>query len=206
MYKRKRAGNTITRKINSTKDTAAKADKNHYISNSYLEGFIPIDTEYFTASCHSSVRLQISLQLRHFFRQEIGKVNRPVRIQMVRIAKVFQIGLKSLVMGVIIIAHAIFQRNLVDHRIEFIQEICGYILIVVNSIRCCDQNRRDVPFLTQSDQIDQILFLIFLEILLLVFKVPLISCKSSCFKFRNRFSAVDFIRRAGLCRTGFVRV
>ena len=59
MYKRKRAGNTITRKINSTKDTAAKADKNHYISNSYLEGFIPIDTEYFTASgfavlCHGS--------------------------------------------------------------------------------------------------------------------------------------------------------
>ena len=50
MYKRKRAGNTITRKINSTKDTAAKADKNHYISNSYLEGFIPKDTEYFTAS------------------------------------------------------------------------------------------------------------------------------------------------------------
>ena len=50
MHKRKRAGNTITRKINSTKDTAAKADKNHYISNSYLEGFIPIDTEYFTAS------------------------------------------------------------------------------------------------------------------------------------------------------------
>ena len=53
MYKRKRAGNTITRKINSTKDTAAKADKNHYISNSYLEGFIPIDTEYFTASSKS---------------------------------------------------------------------------------------------------------------------------------------------------------
>ena len=53
MYKRKRAGNTITRKINSTKDTAAKADKNHYISNSYLEGFIPIDTEYFTASVKS---------------------------------------------------------------------------------------------------------------------------------------------------------
>ena len=52
MHKRKRAGNTITRKINSTKDTAAKADKNHYISNSYLEGFIPIDTEYFTASSH----------------------------------------------------------------------------------------------------------------------------------------------------------
>ena len=50
MHKRKRAGNTITRKINSTKDTAAKADKNPYISNSYLEGFIPIDTEYFTAS------------------------------------------------------------------------------------------------------------------------------------------------------------
>ena len=54
MYKRKRAGNTITRKINSTKDTAAKADKNHYISNSYLEGFIPIDTEYFTASADCS--------------------------------------------------------------------------------------------------------------------------------------------------------
>lgn len=54
MYKRKRAGNTITRKINSTKDTAAKADKNHYISNSYLEGFIPIDTEYFTASVKES--------------------------------------------------------------------------------------------------------------------------------------------------------
>ena len=52
MHKRKRAGNTITRKINSTKDTAAKADKNHYISNSYLEGFIPIDTEYFTASAN----------------------------------------------------------------------------------------------------------------------------------------------------------
>ena len=50
MHKRKRAGNTITRKINSTKDTAAKADKDPYISNSYLEGFIPIDTEYFTAS------------------------------------------------------------------------------------------------------------------------------------------------------------
>ena len=56
MYKRKRAGNTITRKINSTKDTAAKADKNHYISNSYLEGFIPIDTEYFTASLPSPFR------------------------------------------------------------------------------------------------------------------------------------------------------
>ena len=55
MYKRKRAGNTITRKINSTKDTAAKADKNHYISNSYLEGFIPIDTEYFTASVYTIV-------------------------------------------------------------------------------------------------------------------------------------------------------
>ena len=55
MYKRKRAGNTITRKINSTKDTAAKADKNHYISNSYLEGFIPIDTEYFTASLISQI-------------------------------------------------------------------------------------------------------------------------------------------------------
>lgn len=55
MYKRKRAGNTITRKINSTKDTAAKADKNHYISNSYLEGFIPIDTEYFTASEKTSL-------------------------------------------------------------------------------------------------------------------------------------------------------
>ena len=50
MYKRKRAGNTITRKINSTKDTAAKDDKNYYISNSYLEGFIPIDTDYFIAS------------------------------------------------------------------------------------------------------------------------------------------------------------
>lgn len=55
MYKRKRAGNTITRKINSTKDTAAKADKNHYISNSYLEGFIPIDTEYFTASTSEKI-------------------------------------------------------------------------------------------------------------------------------------------------------
>ena len=55
MHKRKRAGNTITRKINSTKDTAAKADKNHYISNSYLEGFIPIDTEYFTASAKIGV-------------------------------------------------------------------------------------------------------------------------------------------------------
>ncbi|HJC25764.1 MAG TPA: hypothetical protein H9761_19055, partial [Candidatus Eisenbergiella merdavium] len=43
-------GNTITRKVHSTKDTVAKADKNPYISNSYLEDFIPIDTEYFTAS------------------------------------------------------------------------------------------------------------------------------------------------------------
>ena len=59
MYKRKRAGNTITRKINSTKDTAAKADKNHYISNSYLEGFIPIDTEYFTASFLESKQIII---------------------------------------------------------------------------------------------------------------------------------------------------
>lgn len=50
MYKRKWAGNTITRKINLTKDTAAKADKNHYISNSYLEVLVPVDTEYFTAS------------------------------------------------------------------------------------------------------------------------------------------------------------
>lgn len=59
MYKRKRAGNTITRKINSTKDTAAKADKNHYISNSYLEGFIPIDTEYFTASLSNAVSAEL---------------------------------------------------------------------------------------------------------------------------------------------------
>ena len=63
MYKRKRAGNTITRKINSTKDTAAKADKNHYISNSYLEGFIPIDTEYFTASLVFFFLLQIILPI-----------------------------------------------------------------------------------------------------------------------------------------------
>ena len=63
MYKRKRAGNTITRKINSTKDTAAKADKNHYISNSYLEGFIPIDTEYFTASL--SPKPSFSLPILH---------------------------------------------------------------------------------------------------------------------------------------------
>ena len=61
MYKRKRAGNTITRKINSTKDTAAKADKNHYISNSYLEGFIPIDTEYFTASQPPSPLFALSI-------------------------------------------------------------------------------------------------------------------------------------------------
>lgn len=61
MYKRKRAGNTITRKINSTKDTAAKADKNHYISNSYLEGFIPIDTEYFTASRNMNNHLKAAL-------------------------------------------------------------------------------------------------------------------------------------------------
>ena len=65
MYKRKRAGNTITRKINSTKDTAAKADKNHYISNSYLEGFIPIDTEYFTASNSLSGFIFISAQAAH---------------------------------------------------------------------------------------------------------------------------------------------
>lgn len=62
MHKRKRAGNTITRKINSTKDTAAKADKNHYISNSYLEGFIPIDTEYFTASLKTGCT-QISFKM-----------------------------------------------------------------------------------------------------------------------------------------------
>ena len=61
MYKRKRAGNTITRKINSTKDTAAKADKNHYISNSYLEGFIPIDTEYFTASLFQTLSARLCL-------------------------------------------------------------------------------------------------------------------------------------------------
>ena len=67
MYKRKRAGNTITRKINSTKDTAAKADKNHYISNSYLEGFIPIDTEYFTASIHLKNRRTFKLQPYGFF-------------------------------------------------------------------------------------------------------------------------------------------
>lgn len=60
MHKRKRAGNTITRKINSTKDTAAKADKNHYISNSYLEGFIPIDTEYFTASLFMRKHMKFS--------------------------------------------------------------------------------------------------------------------------------------------------
>ena len=64
MYKRKRAGNTITRKINSTKDTAAKADKNHYISNSYLEGFIPIDTEYFTASSRAQRRFLFNRKLR----------------------------------------------------------------------------------------------------------------------------------------------
>ena len=65
MYKRKRAGNTITRKINSTKDTAAKADKNHYISNSYLEGFIPIDTEYFTASLEPEYHIVNSRIVEH---------------------------------------------------------------------------------------------------------------------------------------------
>ena len=62
MHKRKRAGNTITRKINSTKDTAAKADKNPYISNSYLEGFIPIDTEYFTASIAPPFAVKLSFK------------------------------------------------------------------------------------------------------------------------------------------------
>ena len=69
MYKRKRAGNTITRKINSTKDTDAKADKNHDISNSYLEGFIPIDTEYFTASFNAAVSSNI--HARHLY-ERIG--------------------------------------------------------------------------------------------------------------------------------------
>ena len=75
MYKRKRAGNTITRKINSTKDTAAKADKNHYISNSYLEGFIPIDTEYFTASQTLYMQIPIFqypfLKVLHIFLKDI---------------------------------------------------------------------------------------------------------------------------------------
>ena len=71
MYKRKRAGNTITRKINSTKDTAAKADKNHYISNSYLEGFIPIDTEYFTAS-PKELMLHLEMLPKCTFRLEVG--------------------------------------------------------------------------------------------------------------------------------------
>lgn len=74
MYKRKRAGNTITRKINSTKDTAAKADKNHYISNSYLEGFIPIDTEYFTAS----KIIHIS-KIHSFIKRAVGFRPRPIR-------------------------------------------------------------------------------------------------------------------------------
>ncbi|HJC23129.1 MAG TPA: hypothetical protein H9761_05415, partial [Candidatus Eisenbergiella merdavium] len=52
-------GNTITRKVHSTKDTVAKADKNPYISNSYLEDFIPIDTEYFTASPTKTPTYQI---------------------------------------------------------------------------------------------------------------------------------------------------
>ena len=48
-----------------------------------------------------SMRLQISLQLRHLFRQQPGKVNRPIRLQMIRVSKVFQIGLKPFVMGMI---------------------------------------------------------------------------------------------------------
>ncbi|HJC23447.1 MAG TPA: hypothetical protein H9761_07055, partial [Candidatus Eisenbergiella merdavium] len=59
-------GNTITRKVHSTKDTVAKADKNPYISNSYLEDFIPIDTEYFTASKGQAVR-RLSVPLLLFF-------------------------------------------------------------------------------------------------------------------------------------------
>ena len=113
----------------------------------------------------NSMRLQISLQLRHLFRQQPGKVNRPVRIQMIRVSKVFQIGLKPFVMGVIIIAHPIFQRNLVDHGIELIQEIRGYILVVVNRKRRRNQNRRDVVLFAERDQINQILFLIFFKIL-----------------------------------------
>ncbi|HJA32179.1 MAG TPA: hypothetical protein H9956_11125, partial [Candidatus Eisenbergiella pullicola] len=76
-------GNTITRKINSTKDTAAKADKNPYISNSYLEGFIPIDTEYFTASATMSIPIWIKSEYvtignPPFFRLE-GKPLRKIR-------------------------------------------------------------------------------------------------------------------------------
>ena len=80
MYKRKRAGNTITRKINSTKDTAAKADKNHYISNSYLEGFIPIDTEYFTASnLHRKNRNKVNVQTK-IWRQEFPATEKTCHI------------------------------------------------------------------------------------------------------------------------------
>ena len=50
MYKRKRAGNTITRKINSTKIRLKKPTKTTTYRILYLEGFIPVDTEYFTAS------------------------------------------------------------------------------------------------------------------------------------------------------------
>ena len=91
MYKRKRAGNTITRKINSTKDTAAKADKNHYISNSYLEGFIPIDTEYFTASF--AVLQAIQQRRGEYSHKVIGNVNLlfPISLGLIRRVNIYRL-------------------------------------------------------------------------------------------------------------------
>ena len=125
---------------------------------------------------------------------------------MIRVAKVFQIGLEPLVMGIIVIADAIFQSDVIDYGIELIQKIGRYVLVIVNRKRRRDKNRRDVPFLAQGDQIDQILLLILFKIFFLIFKMPLISCKSLGLKFLNGFSAVDFFGSARLGRIGYSRI
>ena len=50
LYKSNLIGNTIIRKMNSTKEFIQIFDKKYYISDSYLKDLISIDTELFTAS------------------------------------------------------------------------------------------------------------------------------------------------------------
>ena len=50
LYKTNPSGNTIIRKMNSTKGFIQIFDKKYYISDSYLKDLISIDTELFTAS------------------------------------------------------------------------------------------------------------------------------------------------------------
>ena len=95
-------------------------------------------------------RGQIILQFGNLFHQQSGEAVGTVRVQMIRIPEEGQIGLKTLVVGVVIVVNAIHGRNGINGTVKARQKFFGHILIVVDREGCGDQYGCDVFLLAQN--------------------------------------------------------